>query len=475
VSRQLSSTVVDAADAVALDNVVLDAEESAVRTVPLLAETDGDERTLVPTVGIVALARAEQLPLSVVEVDGGLRLGHMEIPTEAEQRLRVAYAPELSPGGSAVVSAGELLDADTDDPDLADKIVIVGITDPDSTRVVATPVGDAGRSPAVFVQANVLNTLLTGQFLRPVPDGVVVALIVALAFGVALATLVVPLWATPLAPIVAAGGFWLGAGSIVGSGRLLDVVFALAGIASAFVAGIIGRVGLELAHRRRVSNMFSRYVPPEIARQLMEEGEADAAAAGQRLTVTVVFCDLRGFTPYCASVSAAEVKVMLDTFYEFSTEVILDHGGTVMQFVGDEVFAVFGAPIARDDHATAALACSVEWQQQQAAFAGRLEELGLAPVTYGIGVHSGEVVAAHVGSTHRRQYTVMGEAVNIGARLCSEAAAGDIVISGQALDAAGDTVRATALGPLSLKGVTARVEGHRVEFGPSGEPVLSGT
>ena len=475
-SRALSPALAEGARSVGLESAVVEGVGSVVRTVPLVAEqlTDAEpgdasgtgEGTLVPTVSLLGLVAAEELPLEVEERGGSLVIGDRTIPTEGEQRMRVNYSADLLPGGDRVIPGIEVLDEQPAEGRFEGKIVVVGLTDPREGRLVRTPVGPSGRLPAVFVEANALNTLLTGDYLRPAPGRATVATVVALAFMVALATLTLPLLVTPVAAVAAAGAYWLIAARAAASGRLLDVVYPIVMVGLAFAAGIAGRIAFEVARRRRVAGLFSRYVPPGVARQLMDEGEAEAAAAGQRLTVTVVFCDLRGFTPYCAAVTPADVREMLNRFYEHASTVILDHGGTVMQFVGDEVFAVFGAPVPRDDHADAGLACARGLLDMRPALNDDLADIGLAPVDYGVGVHSGDVVAAHVGSSHRQQYTVLGETVNIGARLCSAAAAGEVVASGDTITAAEDAGDAEALGALDLKGVTRPVEGHKLTATP---------
>ena len=145
--------------------------------------------------------------------------------------------------------------------------------------------------------------------------------------------------------------------------------------------------------------------------------------------MTVVFCDIRNFTALTASLSPARVRELLDQYYEYLVARIHRHRGTVMQFVGDEVFAVFGAPLPDDRGAAEAVRCAVAMQDEVDALDDRLTDAGLPRVGFGIGVHRGSVVAAHVGTEDRRQYAVVGEAVIVGARLCEWAGAGQIVLT----------------------------------------------
>jgi adenylate cyclase len=157
------------------------------------------------------------------------------------------------------------------------------------------------------------------------------------------------------------------------------------------------------------------------------------------------------------------VRDLLDTYYEYSVAIIQRHRGTVMQFVGDEVFAVFGVPVADDAAADEAARCAVALQDEIATLDERLSTAGLPLVRFGVGVHRGPVVVAHVGTHNRRQYAVVGENVNIGSRLCECADAGEIVASKQAWTSIDADLqrRFVAEGRLELKGVRVPVSVYR--------------
>jgi adenylate cyclase len=157
------------------------------------------------------------------------------------------------------------------------------------------------------------------------------------------------------------------------------------------------------------------------------------------------------------------VRDLLDTYYEYSVAIIQRHRGTVMQFVGDEVFAVFGAPVADDTAVDEALRCALALQGEIATLDEHLSTAELPTVRFGVGVHRGPVVAAHVGTQNRRQYAVVGESVNIGSRLCECADGGEIVVSQQAWTSIDPELqdRFVAEGPFDLKGVREPVSVYR--------------
>jgi adenylate cyclase len=142
-------------------------------------------------------------------------------------------------------------------------------------------------------------------------------------------------------------------------------------------------------------------------------------------------------------------------------EVIIDHGGMVDQFVGDAVMAVFGAPDPIEDHAVRAITCALAMQARQASLNREADEDRRPHVTMGIGINTGRVVAGTIGGAGRLEYTVVGDAVNVAARLQSEAGAGEIVASDSTV-AAAIGVKVEAIGPRQVKGREEPVDTFRV-------------
>jgi adenylate cyclase len=217
-----------------------------------------------------------------------------------------------------------------------------------------------------------------------------------------------------------------------------------------------------------VTALFSQYVPEAVAQRLVDEDRAETAAEGQRLDMTVLFCDLRGFTALSESLAPGTVRVMLDHYYDRVTELVLAMRGTLMKYVGDEVFAVWGAPIPSTDHPTQALACAIAIQELTPELNRELLERDAPEVSFGIGLNTGEAVAAHFGGRRRRQYDVVGDTVNVGARLCSIAGRGEIILSDQVLTRVAAPPPVEPLGPVELKGVSRELRLWRVVVAESG-------
>lgn len=219
------------------------------------------------------------------------------------------------------------------------------------------------------------------------------------------------------------------------------------------------------SERRRVRQLFVQYVPDFVARQLLDSGRQFSALDGERHTVTALFVDLRGFTPLAARLEPSQIRVLLNEFYDCMGNAVFAEGGTVLQYVGDEVFAVFGAPLQMDAHAATALRCARAMFGGLDGLQAALAVHGLPPVNFGIGLHSGEVVAAHVGSAARMQYSVIGDAVNVASRHASLAEPGEIVVS--ATTASLVDVPDGRVDSAALKGVATSVEVRRIQAGPA--------
>jgi class 3 adenylate cyclase len=252
---------------------------------------------------------------------------------------------------------------------------------------------------------------------------------------------------------------------LAAAGWLLDPVRPSVAAASALAALVVSAGVRHVLQRRRLARLFAQYVPADVARDLVESGRAETAQAGERLLVSVLFCDLRRFTETAGRLSPGDVRALLDLYYEAHSQIVFQHGGTVLQYTGDEIFAVFGAPLPRSDHADAALACALEMQARGPGVNDELRTRGLPDIAFGIGLHSGLVVAAHVGSSIRRQYSIIGDPVNVGSRLCAQAREHEVVFSQTLHDHLTAPPDIPAGGAVSLKGIADPVPIFRIAAG----------
>jgi PAS domain S-box-containing protein len=222
---------------------------------------------------------------------------------------------------------------------------------------------------------------------------------------------------------------------------------------------------------RLIAEVFGRYTSEAIVSQLLESPEG-LEMGGETRKVTVVFADLRGFTPLCATLDPQRVVRLLNIHLGAMADVIMDYGGTIDEFLGDAVLTIFGAPAFAADDARRALACSIAMQRAMDVVNGRLSDEGLPAVEMGIAVHTGEVVVGNIGSPKRAKYGIVGTAVNLATRMESYTAGGQILCSEDTLREVGDIVDFDERSEIEVKGLSEPVQVFSVR-GLRGEPDLS--
>lgn len=444
-------------------NVTNSADQGVVRSLPLYAL---DERGIAfPSVALSAVAMAERLPGVLTERPGGLQVGSRFIPLD-DGELRLNWSASLEQGD--VIPALDLLDGIVDPAALAGRIVIVGVTEPTLGDQHLVPVDRSGGTSGVMILANAANTIASNGYVVPASRTreivlvAVCALLVTIAFQWLRLTLAAAV-AIALLAALAVFTTW----RFHAAGVTWNVVWPALAVTVGAAAGTAWRYWTETRHRRQAWRLFSTYVPASVVAQMEDPRRLAEVVRGTRVEVSVLFCDLRGFTPVAATLDPPLVRALLDHYYDYAVTTIHDHGGTVMQFVGDEVFAVFGAPLPTPDAGEQAVRCALALQGDIARLDARLAADELPPIRYGISVHRGPVVAAHVGTSSRRQYSVVGDTVNVGSRLCAQAGAGEVVASTEARRPAEAWCAATLCddGPVTLKGVAAPVPIFRARLG----------
>jgi adenylate cyclase len=216
--------------------------------------------------------------------------------------------------------------------------------------------------------------------------------------------------------------------------------------------------GLLLRERYRA--VLNKVVSQDVAEELMK-GEVELG--GESRLVTVLFADIRGFTPLTEGMEPQEVIGLLNECMEYLSQAIDAEGGVVDKFIGDEVMAVFGAPVTQEDHARRAVAAAVRMRVGMATFNAVRQARGDRPLAIGVGINSGVVVTGNMGSSNRMNYTVVGDVVNLASRLTGLARPGEILISSATLRLVGPGIDAPPLGGQALKGFTSEVEVYAVE------------
>lgn len=456
----------DLADAafVAHANVRVEERAGVIRTLPFYA---ADDRGVpVPSLALAAVQAVDGALEPVIERPGGVQVGDRLIPLE-DGDLRINWSDTLT--ADDVIPASAVLAGDVDPARFAGKTVVVGVDEPTLGDLHLTPLDRSGSMPGVLIHANAINTVLGSAYLEPVSSGSAILLLVgvvailSVAFVVFRLRIGMALTLAALASLAAWSSWWFHR-----QGQLWPLVWPVVVVFLTAAVGTALRYVTELRHRRRAQTLFARYVPDAVIAEMTDAGLLERLAEARSVDVTVVFCDLRGFTAVAEVLDPVDVRRLLDRFYEYAVGIVHAAGGTVMQFVGDEVFAAFGAPLPDDDRRPRALRVAREMVDRVDELDAALTAEGLPTVRFGVGVNDGRAVAAHVGTADRLQYTVIGDTVNVGSRLCSWAAVGQVVASPWTVEGSGcdDLVPAEVV---ELKGVSEAVRLQRYTA-PYGDP-----
>jgi adenylate cyclase len=269
------------------------------------------------------------------------------------------------------------------------------------------------------IQANAISTALAGFPLRSLSTGWNIVLIVALGLLVPLVSLRAgPLVAVAVG-IVGYGLFSLGTQLAFENGRVSSYVYPTAALLMATVGSVGAHYTLAAFERERVRDVFSRFVPEQVVDQVLAQADADLRLHGKELVTTVMFSDLRGFTSSAEDMPAENVITVLNYYLQEMSEAILHHGGTLVCYMGDGIYAIWGAPLEQEDHADRALAASREMLLDRLPkFNAWMREQGYGEGYFmGIGLNSGPVMTGNVGHERRMDYTAVGDVVNTASRI----------------------------------------------------------
>jgi class 3 adenylate cyclase len=229
------------------------------------------------------------------------------------------------------------------------------------------------------------------------------------------------------------------------------------------------RIGASLEKKRlrdQQKALVRRFATPEVAQDLQRDG---FSLGGKRVRASVMFSDIRGFTPLAEAQPPEETIELLNTYYTLMFDAIAGHGGIVSQIAGDGLMAIFGAPVPLANHGEAAVRAALEMMEMIELFSVEQAQAGKAPIRIGIGISSGEMVAGYTGTNERATYTCIGDIVNLAARLeahTKEAQRGILIDEATRAALAAD-IDVEPLGPVVVRGKTQAVDVFAVA---SGEP-----
>ena len=302
------------------------------------------------------------------------------------------------------------------DPSLfKDRIVIVGVNADGLHEVFTTPF-PAGEINGPEVHANMADALLANRSIVRSPPWVTVALTVAAAGVVGVAGLFLNAWLTGLVAILATLLLVWQSAMLFARGVWIPITVPTLAIVFAFVGDLAWKYVVEGREKRKVKKLFSRYVSKDVFDQLVADPSL-AALGGARRHMTVLFSDIRGFTTMSEKGTPEDVVSQLNELFTRMVGVVFAHRGTVDKFVGDMVMALYSAPLDDPEHADHAVQTALVMIRTLEEMNRAWQSQGKPVLGIGIGINTGPMVAGNIGSDTIMSYTVIGDAVNLGARL----------------------------------------------------------
>lgn len=212
---------------------------------------------------------------------------------------------------------------------------------------------------------------------------------------------------------------------------------------------------------RFIRKVFGRYLSDDVVKQILDD-EHGLKLGGGLQEVTLMMTDLRGFTELSQKISPVEVVSLLNLYLREMSAIIVRHGGTIDEIIGDAILVLFGAPLVREDDAQRAVACAIEMQQAMEMVNDKAVQQGLPQIEMGIGLNTGKVVVGNIGSEIRSKYAVVGHHVNLTGRIESFTVGAQILASEFTVRAAGDAVRLGRSFQVDAKGVEEPVTLHEI-------------
>jgi adenylate cyclase len=355
--------------------------------------------------------------------EGRLSIDGRRVPIDFGARILLRYrgpsqTHEVYNAAAVIRSELRLLeggDPEVDPSLLKDRYVLFGFTAPGLYDLRPSPV--SGTYPGVEINATMLDNLLAGDFMRPLPWLAAALLILILSLGVGLAAsavstagriAVIYLIFLPLAPVLSVAAYALG--------WWLPLLASELGVALTLVSSSLVNYATEGRQKRYIKGAFKQYLSPEVIEQLIAHPER-LKLGGERRELTIFFSDLQGFTTISEALNPEELTGLLNEYLSAMTDIIQEEGGTIDKYEGDAIIAFWNAPLEQPDHAVRGVRAALRCQERLASMRPGVRERIGKELHMRIGMNSGPAVVGNMGSRTRFDYTMLGDAVNLAARL----------------------------------------------------------
>ncbi|WP_053373082.1 CHASE2 domain-containing protein [Paenibacillus sp. FJAT-27812] len=372
------------------------------------------------------------------------------LPLDAFGQFHIPYTGR--PGQYEAIPYSAVLGGEVPADYFKDRIVLIGPYATGFKDDYPTPLQVKSLMYGVEIHANIIQALLEGD-LKQELDWKWNALILLIA--AALAYFLFRKWNMAISflsvtAIIAL--FVIGSSYLYAQGYIVSIGYVVPLLIISCIVVVGFHYVEELLERRRVTDIFGRYVAPEVVNQILKNGEEGLKLGGTRRELTVLFVDIRGFTPLSEKAEPEEIVEILNEYLDLAANCIFKFDGTLDKFIGDAAMAIFNAPLLLEDHPMRAVEAAWAMKEGSAALERKLVERFGFGVKFGLGIHTGPAVFGNIGSRSRMDYTAIGDTVNTAARLESNAKPGQIILSDAVYQAVKDRAEARSLGEIKVKG-----------------------
>jgi adenylate cyclase len=456
-----------ASDSIGIISVVPSADGS-IRRVPLIVKHGG---RIYPSFALLIACRA--LSVSPVEAKPGEYLllkgsgKEIKIPIDSMGQMLVNYAGDMMSFANTKFSFYDVYESIVSGEPIVplsvfkDKVVIIGISDPLSSDICSTPFDNL--FPGVAVHAMAVNTILQRRFLDEASSILNVAVLLFFAVATTLVTGLFRPWLAAISTGILMVALWfLSYIFFISSGMILSFVQPATGIVLSFGGMFLYGYMREIRKAQTLRDIFQKHVSPEVMQEIINQAEHIVPV--ERKKVTVLFSDLKDSVPWAEELRSEPEKLVseLNEYFAGMVDVIFQYGGTLLKFTGDGLIAVYGAPLELSTPALNAVLTGIEMQR-------RLENLNIQRMTAGkqtlfmrVGINTGFAVLGNIGSEKRREYTAIGDNVNVAQRTEGQCEPGCVAITQETYQELKEHVVVESMGMRSLKGKSEPVMIYRV-------------
>ncbi len=443
-----------------------DEADGVVRRMPLVLSFEG---RVYPSFCLMAVLRYYNIALDDVHVVLGNRIEfdipegpHFSIPVDAKGRMIINFTAKYNEFNHSVFSQvvqsfarrQKGLSAPIDLSDFEGKLVLIGLTATGVIEAYMKPTPLDPDSPLLTAQANALGTIISRSFPR-VPGcwmatGILLllgAVVSAITSSTKAATSLI-LSAICLCIFIAVS-YWLFFARTV----ILPLVSGGCMVIFTYTLITSYRYATEERQRRFYRGVLGKYLSRNVMEAILQHPD-ELKLGGERKEMTVLFADVRGFTKFCERSPVEDIAPRLNELHEKMTQIIWRHDGTLDKYMGDGIMAFWGAPLPQKDHARRAVLAALDMTVELSRMRPSWESRGVEPFSMGIGINTGMMVVGNMGSNEFWNYTVLGDEVNLAARLegLTRSHQVDVIISEFTYRLVSDCVEALLLGEVTVKG-----------------------